>query len=338
MPFNTPFPLPSDWLPLRTRRGFPYYELINGYQESFSHPEQKLTRVCRVKREVFDEWANDMIGSVGFVKVRRPALARSDSWATILSRSPPDKRAGSRDSQGLYCTQLDWLFGLEPFHPANSFQQLDWREYVYAAQYSSLPYDVLPDNDPQIRTLRNDPTAAPELLRYVERTAQQTVEAMTVPGGIYYLVGSGPPAIPINQPPPKALTVLELTYTWHHVPAEAIPTPAIRACAGKVNDAVFDRNIIRERWAFKSFQPGTLLMTGVDYKFYLDFWRVPVVDILYKFTWRDNGRAADGNRAGWNYLYHHGSGLWRLATHDGTATGRTIYEEENFDKLFQASA
>lgn len=318
----------SDLYPLRTRRrGVPYFELVQGLQESLSHTERRTTRVCRIKAANYDDWVLDMLGDD-----LRHVVA--DGHVFIRRTTPDGQLTGGKS---IYAIGMDWMFGLEPYHALNRPRtRLNFLEYVYALQYASLPYDVLDDNDPQMRASLNA-GGTPELLRYVERQSTQAVEALAIPGGQFKMVDDATPAnrLPLNEPPPKALSVFELTYIWHRVPAQALPVTAIKACAGRVNSVPFDAEARASRWPFRAFPAGTLLCGPVDYRYYTNFWNRPMVDVVFKFSYRDHGLAADGiSRASWNHVYRHQAGTWALATHDGLSTGRKIYEAADFNTMF----
>lgn len=311
---------------------------MQGYAESYATTDSRRTRVCRVSLGFREAFLSVMIG--GSLRVTR-------AGAPAISRWLPDRRHGAARGKDLSCVGADFLFGMEPGHATQANNdprafpnaELSFGKLVYAVHYATRPFDLKADDDPLLVRARRRKTAGEttdvvdEMYRYVERTVTQAVEAVAIPGGPYKFVGT---TVPLNEPPPKALPTSEVTMTWWHVPAECVPVAAINTCRGKVNDRVFDSEARASRWPFRAYAVGTMLLTAVDYRSYVDPFGSEMIDVIYKFAERNSGDAAEGGgvKAGWNHVYRATTGEWLKVTHDGTAAGRTIYQTADFNGLF----
>lgn len=313
-------------MPLRTRgaNSVLYFELVDGHAEQVERADRRVTRLCRVRLQDLGAFWQDMLGQSSQVHAGHPIVRTMPDWYYLAGSSEP-----------LYATGYEFVMGFDPHNALVGSRgqrtQMAFQQYLYRVHYANLPYAVLPNGDP-----RYENGTVKELTRHIERVATQATEAIQVPGGQYKFVGTN---VPINEPAPKALPTSELTYTWHAVPATAVPVAAITACRGHVNAATFDSDADLNRWPFRAFPAGTLLLTTVDYKSYIDWWGRPMADIQFKFAERNNGDAAEGGgvKAGWNHLYRHSTGTWVKVTHNGAADGRTIYETADYNGLFTAN-
>jgi hypothetical protein len=168
-----------------------------------------------------------------------------------------------------------------------------------------------------------------ELGRYVTRWAHPRTEELKL--GTYKLEAQNPSTSAWSSiPDPGFVPVfsIDVLYTWHCVPYDAVPIDAIAACGAKVNDAAFDkkRNVADTLWV-DMWPEGTLLFKGTSDR--LQPYSGPngelLVDVPYRFEYKPNG---------WNKFPPPGGtgAWWPVRRKDG---GGPLYDEADFKTLFK---
>lgn len=171
--------------------------------------------------------------------------------------------------------------------------------YAYITlNYSSLTYEIVPD--PACLGNNNYQNAAPNplknlpdesrLLRYVTRVIKPYSRIISLPFGFMRVIGArnlpdppgnglvqelpliGPRGQLIREGIPIRQAGMDVRYTWHCVPEEAIPIEAIQNSLSCVNDADFD-----------VFQANTLLFEDIAD---LSPERSPIGDRIYTITYK----------------------------------------------------
>ncbi len=190
----------------------------------------------------------------------------------------------------------------------------------------------------------DDASTSSELQRFVSRTYKVSGDYYTVnPLGMKFVSADPATATVIQQPPGKVTGVMELTYTWHWVPAKPsnpfIPPnlATIVSNLGKVNNAVFDVGSLNA-------PAGTVLCLGIDPRMTSNKLKEGFADlnhyweIVCTFLYRNNGTISvpgGGNiTAGHQCLFNQGTGAWELITADGTAGGGRLYQESDLNSIF----
>jgi len=240
----------------------------------------------------------------------------------------------------------------------------DIAKYVKARitmQYTAPVYDIL--TDAQMVTKQNlynntfithgGPSLYPagfpyegSLFRYVTKISRPNVEAITTPQGSLKRVphGSGQGSYPVQQGLTKLVPSATLTWTWHFVPIEAIPsidinpfynnTEWIAQTLGKVNDRFF-----------AGYPAGTLLLTGVEYRPSVNALGFRIFDIIYtvkrfnptgsighQHIWQHTPPTATPSAAiSWDWVEVTTDGISNLAN---KAIGKSLFDWADYTKLF----
>ena len=166
-----------------------------------------------------------------------------------------------------------------------------------AVTYQSVDYYVL-----------SDAAIVTELDRYVTRNYGYAVEAVSLPGNAFTWAEGVIEPIPAGNS--KILHTQQLSYKWHGVPY--IPRIAINACVARTNSVGFD-----------TYAATTLLCLPPDIYRYNNDLGNPVVDITYKFVFRD---------VTWLKIYRGLSG--GAVVNDFHLVTPDIYKRADFNTLF----
>lgn len=251
---------------------------------------------------------------------------------------PYDARLYPTRMEGIYNHKID---DLAPYTTVEGEVMNAFEKVEYLIHYERLPYKIKEDDEI---------TYEYERYTYIGEERVST-DYVTLPGGgLGYRRSSGSDP-PHNQPIPFAtgivLPIIEFPVTWYRLPEELIdfdtPGPWLKRLIGSASAKSYLGSV--NKYAFKGFQPGTLLfsnyrrirkpmpvtLNGYD----------PAVewDIEYTFAY-------DPNK--WNFKYY-----WSLAdaTNNGwyfiskdsyyasgsIPDGASLYNERNFDDLFDVT-
>lgn len=110
--------------------------------------------------------------------------------------------------------------------------------------FTTIPYKIKEDSDvlSQDPLYLNLPDEGDSLKRgvkrYISRVGRPAGKLISIPGNYLYYKASGRPVLGSSasffQP------AMDITYTWHQVPEDALPIDAWMLCSGAVNDLDFD--------------------------------------------------------------------------------------------------
>ena len=306
-------------MPTTPVSGLAYNDLNAGYSERFAHDGSSVTRNVETAWSTRQTFLSEMLGW-------------SYLTGDIIHRVLPDEHP---DLPGFWATAVDTISPLKPNAAAGSPDFHSFDNIQYSVNYQPLPFDVLDD-------AVIDSATDGEMARYVERKFAASGENLPFGFGKFAWTSDGKP---LNVPPVKIFPIVKMDYIWRRVPR--IPWININKCLGRVNSISFDRQATK--WGVPSggFDVGTVLFLGADPVELLNhetaIFGTPDApaqwDIHYKFMFRPNRNNA-GTNLGWNYFWRPGAsggagGNFELATHDGTAGGNKMYQEENFGLLFR---
>lgn len=217
--------------------------------------------------------------------------------------------------------------------------------------YESVTYNILSDGEIGLAKYNEA-----ELKRFVSVFRQPSAEFLTLPFGAFKWVelddkgklkldAKGEPAgIRVTGSNGKIVSASEIILVHHRVPG--VPQ-AIKTHIGSVN---------LHDWPEIGALKGQLLLTNVEIKPYRWLDTLRLFDITFKFKFFDPdpvwSKANPTNPAGHNWFLQHfpvttavnvqqninqilqGVQKYKLITHDGRPTGKTVYEYKDFDYLF----
>jgi hypothetical protein len=205
-------------------------------------------------------------------------------------------------------------------------------------------------------------TYATELDRFITRTFSVNADYLSLNGQVKFCSNQ----LMLNNAPGRITATMELTYTWHQVPAKnsnpfEVPNlNSIAACLGQVNSTTFDANN-----GSGGYPPGTILFLGIDPKMLTGkrhgdtatnpngnyFW-----EIQHKFLYRNNGlvtitQGATSSSsfvgpppsiteyAGHNFIFNIAPSVykWDLVTANGSVFGPRIYQTTDLNSIFTIS-
>lgn len=276
------------------------------FDERPNYSERFATDASVSKRFLVVDWDDSAL-------FKEDMLGFSEVQGDFLYRQIPEVHPLNFNQ---YCVDVN-LVEVEGPHETDFLPDghVRWERCIYECTYRALKFDIIPND--HINTLETDC----ELQRYVVRRRKWAFEQQKIPGGQYVWDRAGHETNGTQyqggqEVPARPFIIEQWEYTWMQIPREAVPTAAIRSCANKVNNAVFDQ--------FKgNFPAGTLLFLGVDEEVYFDQGDREMVNLKYLFAYRveewNKYMAADGS---YQYLKN-------------SANNNRVFGTALFDSLFQ---
>lgn len=273
--------------------------------------------------------ARDLIGEVSYdgdgIKLTRVLPSKHPLWPSLYGSAMEMTSFEGQDANST--NTFDATLSAPPDKLI-----LAARGNCYRVPYVGLPYRVLADAD-----------VVNESKRYVEVRENFSIENIIVPAAAMAMKWVNHPAAGtardnLMEGLPKTLpsTAVEVVlHRWPHVPYDRL-----RRAAGLMNSAAIT---ISGSLTNFTARRGTLLFASYTANHYIGPTGLPECTITLHLNHRDNGDSTAGlvaaQPAGWNFLFRPSTGQFHLATHDGTATGRTLYNYIDFiDYLFNPSS
>ena len=246
-----------------------YVEVVPGSPEgTFTRAGSRCTRIVDVlnpdsPKEGPVTQAHLKQAAKDFVGYAKRELTSGHYWISRITPAPHP------EFSRLYCVSIARYEGVAPRgrediagEPVAKYAR--WR---CTLEYSTLPYDVLTDNQ-----LANagalDPYGNPDEstgLRYVSRSGEQGGKFVTIARGVMYFQPGGGLPIPLPEGIPAWISEDTLTLTHYDLPYAAVPWTAIERVKGTINEVGFIQ-------PNQTFTPGTLL--------YLNTRAMPDTDVL----------------------------------------------------------
>lgn len=185
----------------------------------------------------------------------------------------------------LWCTEITEVRGVGlPDAVAGTIDMVDGAGLNFIAKYkfarmtlvyNTTTYEVMSDVDMNASgfAFGGGPDES-KLVRYVTQRVRPAAQYTGFPRGVMKFVTGLRAGDPIEGQPGFILPKNEVSFTWHQIPYDGVPSPIynpnipvgtgnIDDTIGRVNDATFGTWDILTG-AYKGFEQGTLLLTGVD--------------------------------------------------------------------------
>jgi hypothetical protein len=242
---------------------------------------------------------------------------------SILFRQPPEPHP---EFNLLYCVQAQMVQGIgfitqgvntapqylqRPSGPDINAAETDGRAR-FRCTFRSLDYEV------------GQPGTVPdETSRYVSRYETYAGESLPIlSGGFVWVTPEGKPDGPVFEATTRIMRTKSLEHVWHDVPGDTFKLGGnleanIEATIGKMNISPFDNG---------RYPARTLLFIAPDKK----RTRTPAGFVTWTVKYQMLYR-----KTGWDKLYRRGGNDFQRVQRKDDEQNRSIYEEANFDKLFQ---
>jgi hypothetical protein len=214
----------------------------------------------------------------------------------------------------------------------------DYERYRLHAEFRTVPFDVHEDNEVIAATgplqgFPDDGDAVKHgIYRYVTKEVRPAGRFLVLRNGLaQYSDGT---KIPEGYPVKEVMG--EVIYTWHHVPAAAVPWLAIQRALGCVNVGSFF-GLFGNTDSFDGFPQGTLLFNGLD-PVRRKGWSGDVVyTIKYFFSFlpRLQYQGASPTYMGWNSAARTTAGAFDWVPVQLDGIGTTPYRYIDFAILFR---
>lgn len=273
------------------------------------------------------EDANDFIDfAVGYTEWDRADATR---FHRVLPMASPYQATMHCDG----CTMSDWTMHRGNVRQNSVTKWLEADAAFYDLIFRPRLYEMLTD----VQVDGSDyPWAAhgcKELGRYVTRWPHPKSEELKL--GSYTLEADNPatPGVWGNNIPEPGFVpnfTIDVLYTWHAVPFDAVPIDAIDECGGKTNNAAFDkkRNVADTAWVDR-WAAETLVFRGTADRLvpYAGPNGEQLVDIQYRFEYRGQGFN--------KFPPPSGSGSWWPVRRRNITPTAYLYPTADFRKLFK---
>ena len=266
---------------------------------------------------------------------RRP-YSRSLAYLRDLSMVGMGRKSG--EPQNMTQFTRPGPFGNQPVTVGGVYMDTQgWptgEKIVYDATFGPLPFLTVGSGDAAAWA-----AAAGEMTRYTSAIREPRPREVRLPAagyGVEYdttdpnYTGPGTSA-PIGTP--VIQTEVEIRYTWHQLPFNAIPEATLAANVGKVNSAVFDGVIFAPGAGGTGFPVATMLFRGwretepypgADGQFY--------VDLTYIFGFR-GGVGTAGETINWHKVLQP-NGVYCLMKRSGLMSTVRMYLEADHRNLW----
>lgn len=218
----------------RAAQDFLGYALI-GTQSNGSHYLSRFTPMPYVQFPIGGSSPED--GAIqwsynpGFTRIGQPFLhavrvSRIEPFGIPDSSDPNFPNPLAQAATGIQLNPgIKMIDGLDP--PAAVFKKARM-----TVEFESLTYDIMTDDEMvaygAVSPTGNYPDES-YLLRYVTPLSHPSAKYITLPNQFfkYVQIPPNPKPIPIESSPGKILPEYDLSYTWHQVPAEAVPSVTV---------------------------------------------------------------------------------------------------------------
>jgi len=126
--------------------------------------------------------------------------------------------------------------------------------------------------------------------RWIIKRVKRAAVTRSYPlGYCTFVAKDGRPAEPMKEALVVTVARGNVDYHWMNVPRDAVPDAAIQKALGRVN-----------LFGFDGWPEGTLLLEGVDYRYYRSATGNRVADVSYHMLFRPNYDTVSATYYGWN--------------------------------------